>query len=541
MSTPTVLYRNLLYESNQGRGDGTIYAFGTTAVPTVADKTFVLTTVNIMDDLGADTDDLFNGYILKFDASEREYLVIDWDASSDLATTLDVPNAEDVGDWILRRVLYTVDFDPDNPVEHLQDGLLFQKWIDSGANKDATIQVAAPNGIDDGGFELNSLTDFWIVTQGGTGTVAINAVSPILGTYDCKLSVGDQSDVGIEQNGKIDLRTGYTYGLTLKAGGDGGQVIGCWFFLEYAAAGDSPYFPLTFTRTAAGSTDNIQNGGNGVNNIWIPRITDVSAREEVTFTVPENINAGDWVLKVSYLVGVDLFIDEIYLWEIGPTGSTGGAADQSDTLIIAGHNMAGGFAAGSDVRGLRCQADLSNYDSTDPSDDMDILIDLDAVTVDGNFPIHETFTASVSIFPIMEINLAAVSGKTWEAAQIHIGKTWVWDAHVTGDWRPNAGEIEVASSVSLSGIRRVSRKFDRRLFSGQVRGLSAEQYGEWLAFIDYVLLDLPFWFTTPAINNRGIVAELLFMRNSRRPELSAQFMVAMHASFRFEEVLGGSN
>jgi hypothetical protein len=535
MSAPTVLYQNLLVDSQQGRGDGTIYAWGTTAVPDVAGKTFVLTTVNIMDDLGADADNKFNGYELKFDSSERTYLVLDWTASSDLAVTLEVPNAEDTGDWTMRRTLYTDDFAVDNPVQYAQDGLLFQKWIDKAANNTASIFAAAPNGVDDGGFELNSLTDYWEEDSDGDGAATVNSSSPILGTYDCKLDLGTTGTYSrIMQPGKIDLRKGFTYGAILKARRETAEVAGKFEVEPRYSNAASAGMATLLTWTLIDENDQIATYR------WRPQLTTSNEWQEATFVVSDNVDAGDWSIFYFNRDSVnryDVYVDEIYIWEIGPTPADG-SIPNPDTLVIAGHNMAGGFAAGSDVFSYRCPHDLTGF--TNGVERVSSL-ELDGVQVDGDSPVFESFTAETSAYPIIGITLTAVSGKTWEAAEIRIGKLWEWDAHVAGDWLPHDGDIETASSISLSGIRRVSDKWERRLFSGQVRGLSSAQYTEWSQFIDHAKLNLPFWFTTPAIANRGIVAELLFMRNIRRPELSAQYMVAMHASFRFEEVLGGSN
>jgi len=194
MSQPEMLYRNLLDIANAGRGDGTVYAWGNSSV--ISGSTFDLTTINIMTDLGADADDKFNGYKLVFTSSGRSYLITDWVAATDVATVFETPNAEDTGAYTIRRTLYTNDFNVANPIRYGANGRLYQKWVDKAANNAVQILACAPNLIDDGGFERNSLTAYW-TTRGvaGTGTVAINATTPILGTYDCKFNQGDQAYV----------------------------------------------------------------------------------------------------------------------------------------------------------------------------------------------------------------------------------------------------------------------------------------------------------------------------------------------------------
>ena len=617
MSTPEILYNNLLKISQAGRGDGAIYAFGTIASPDKVNKAFALVDMSIMSDVGANANELFNGYALGFTISNRIYLVTDytklvidaavfngvglddmtsggtytgsstiiykveidktqtpdefawykdgvvqatsveitgaaqtldlgvtiefnattghteldyWEfaASPNIATTFEIPNAEDAGDWTMRRTLYTDDFNVANPIRYGSNGQLEKKWIDKAANNDATIQAALPNLIDDGGFELNSLTDYWTIRgAGGTATVAVNAGSPILGTYDCKWNKGDQTFIGIEQAGKGPLRKGYTYGIINKTGGDGGVVTDFRISLEYVA-GVATNVPVTFTKINSG--DDIATA-----NIWKPAITDAEAWDEITFVVGEDLETGAWKLVLDQYDATDLFGDQIYIWEIGATVS---GVDQPDTFIVAGHNFAGGFPAGSDVRALRCQPDLSSYDSTDPSDDMDILIDLDAdVTVLGSATIYETFTASTAIFPIHEITLAAVSGKTWEAAEIWIGKRWSWDRFLSGDWEPVDQDIQVASSITIGGHKRVSDRYQQRLRGGTIATLDDDETARWESFIAEVGLSKPFWYYIAAIPDLGLAGEIIFMRNRSTPRLPMNADRFRSANYDFEEVL----
>ena len=92
MTTPIIYHKNALRIAEDGLGDGTIYASGPSAVVNQTNKTFDLTTISIIADLGADSDDLFNGYILIFpNGSNIPYHIVDWEASTDLATTFEPP------------------------------------------------------------------------------------------------------------------------------------------------------------------------------------------------------------------------------------------------------------------------------------------------------------------------------------------------------------------------------------------------------------------------------------------------------------------
>lgn len=536
MSTPEILYRNLLKVAQLGRGDGTIYAYGSGATPVVADKTFDLTAgYTEMADL-TPGDDLHNGAILTFTVSDRSYLITDWVTATELATVFEPPNAEDTGAWTIRRTLYTDDFNVANPIRYGSNGQLEKKWIDKAANNAASIFAAAPNGIDDGGAELNSLADYWTAaTSGGsTGAVTVNSSSPLLGTYDYLFTIGDRTTISITQPGKIDLRKGYTYGIILKTihGGAPGTDIGLYVSLGYTSAGDVIYAPVTFTKI------NSEDALAGTNDVrWRPSMVETASWDEITFTIPENIDAGDWVFELlaDATAEVTINVDEIYIWEIGPTVS---GLDQADTLIIAGHNMAGGFAAGSDVRGLRCQADLTSYDSTDPSDDMDILIDLDSdVTVAGDSVIYETFTAATAIFPIHEITLAAVSGKTWECSELWVGKRWTWGLFLSGDWEPVEQDVHVVSSVTIGGNKRVSERYEQKLRVGTIASLADNETARWESFIKEVGRAKPFWYYIQAIAELGLAAEIMLMRNRSTPKLPMNADRFRSANYDFEEVL----
>jgi len=127
----------------------------------------------------------------------------------------------------------------------------------------------------------------------------------------------------------------------MKTGGDAGAVTDFRVSLEYVA-GSAIQVPVTFTEINAG--DDIATA-----NIWKPAITDANAWDEITFTVSEDIDSGDWKFVMDQYDLTDVFIDEIYIWEIGPGIGTA----QPDTLIIGNHNMAGGFGALSEVGAMR--------------------------------------------------------------------------------------------------------------------------------------------------------------------------------------------
>lgn len=521
MAQPEMLYRNLLAVAAEGRGDGTIYAWGTSATVDQANKQFDLTTINIMTDLGADADDLFNGYVLVFTSSGRSYLITDWTAATDVATVFETPNTTDTGAWTIRRTLYTNDFNVANPLRYAANGRLYQKWIDASANNAAQIFAALPNLIDDGGFERNSLSTYW-TTRGvaGTGTVAINSTTPILGTYDCKFNQGDQTYVGLEQNGKGDLRKGYTYGIIMKTGGDAGVVTDFRVSLEYVA-GSATQVPVTFTEI---------NGGDdtATSNIWKPAITDANAWDEIIFTVSEDLDAGAWKLVLDQYDATDVFIDEVYIWEIGPTVST---PDQPDTLIIGNHNHAGGYSgSGVLVEAHRCQYDLTSRGASEFSEQLD-----DTITVDGNSPVYQTWTASTSIYPIFYTGFAAISGKTWEAGEIWLGQRWTWTMYPDPPITAKQLSIESTSTRSRGGARVSSKIYQQTIYNGQLELVTGTEADKWKLFVSEMGHGASFWLRIPAQTNLGVTAQTVFVDCKNPPTVTPDPPVNYRVSFNFEE------
>ena len=514
MSTPEILYRNLLSIAADGRGDGTIYAKGTGATPVVANKTFDITAgYTEMADL-TPGNDLHNGAQLVFTVSGRSYLITDWVTATELATVYETPNAEDTGAWTIRRALYTDDFNVANPVRFGVNGRLYQKWIDKAANNTATIQAGMPNAIDDGGFELNSLTDFW-ATRGvaGTGEVTVEAAS-LLGGYDCHFNQGDQTFVGIEQVGKIILESGKTYGIIFKSLGAGGSVTDLRVSLEFVTAGDTALIPTTFTKINVGDDTTAPH-------FWKPAITVAIDWDEVKFTVSDTVAAESWKLVIDQHDATDAFIDEIYIFEV----------ISPNTFIAGGHNMAGGFATGSHVRASRTQNDLSSYSS----DEYEDLIDLDADVTGNSDPIYETFTATTSIYPIMEINLAAVASKTWEAAEIWIGKRWTWEKYPNSPLTGKQRKIESTSAKARGGPVQSDKIYQQAIISSTQDLVDSSEVDVWVDFIETSGHGKPFWLRVQTAAGLGVTAHTIFCRCASVPDIQEDPPVFYTASFSFEE------
>jgi hypothetical protein len=522
MSQPELLYRNLFAAALLGRGDGTIYAKGTACVPDASAKTFDLTTITFIDDL-TEADDILNGYELVITSSGRRYTITDYVAATDVATVAQTPNAEDTGAYTVRRTMFTDDFAVASPLSKAANGRLYDKWVDGAANNNAVLHACAPNLVDDGGFELNSLTDYWS-TRGvaGTGTVAINSTSPLLGTYDVKLNQGDQTSVGLEQAGKGPLRKGYTYGIVIKTKGDGGAVTDMRVSLEYVDAAGT-LVPLTFTEIN-GADDT------ATANIWKPAIAATAAWDEITFVPGDDLDTGAWKLVIDQYDATDVFIDEVYIWEMGPTALA--ALPTPDTLVIGAHNHAGGYAATSFLGGYRCNPDRSSV----AAGDSDLtLIDLDAdVTVAGNSPVYEKFTAPTVIYPVYVLNLAAVSGKTWQAGEVWLGRRWTWEKYPNEPLTGKRRDIEVNSSKARGGPKQSSKLYQQVILASSVEVLTSTESDRWVDFVEESGHGASFWLHIPANASMGVLAQTLFQSCKQVPTLEGDPPIYYRASFSFE-------
>lgn len=519
MANPKVLGRNILALSKAGRGDGTIYASGPSAVVDVDAKTFDLSTITFISDL-TEADDILIGYELVFTTSGNTYLITDYVASTDVATVRDTPIATDTGAYEVRRTLYTANFDPAYPVRNASNGRLYKTWKDDAITSAIEIYAPLPNAMDDGGFELNSLADFWTIAQAGTGTVAINPTAPLLGTYDVKMNKGDQTYVLLSQVGKVDLLPGRSYGVVFKASGDGGAVTDLRVTIIYEYPGSSDFIPVTFTKINAG--DALGDIGNGTDNEWKPAIADSELWEEITFTVPDSLNAGEWRLQFRQYDSTDVFLDEIYVFEVV----------QADTFVLGNHNAAGGFTSASHLRGARCMGDLTSFSP----DDYDLLIDLDAdVQVDGNSPLYEKFTPGTELYPVYSVYFSGVFGQIWEVGEIWIGREW--------DWARPPNRLLTSVEDTVSSIQSYSRAHvgvgellaQYREYRDTVQLIDSTEVLKWKAFLDNNGYGAPFWLIVPADADLGQAEEVIFMRCPKAPFIVPELPGYYRASFSFEE------
>ncbi len=529
MSTPSILYRNILAEAQAGRGSGEILAWGSSAVPNPDNKTFDLTTVNIMADLGADADNKFNGWKLIFTASGGgEYLITDWVAATDLASTFERPRSSDTGSWEIRRTLSADAFDPTAPIRYATNGRPYQSFLDNAPNTGLIIRAYLPNLIDDGGFERADLSQYWTTRANGDGAVTLNSATPMLGARDCLLDMGTTAtSVGISQAGEGPLEAGKTYAIRFKAKRITAETTGkLTVDLRYTKSAGASYLPTTFEKIDGADTINNVGGGSELNQ-WKPVLGTAAAWERILFTVPESVGTGDWELWIENVDSTnryDAHVDQIVVWEVLTP----------DTLLISGHNFAGGFSAGSEIYALMCDDNLSSFNI---GVEASKLIDLDAdVTVAGDSTIRETFTPTTEPYPIFQIIIAAISGKTHEFGELWLGKRWDWPKFISGDWEPSDGEIKDQIVDTEGGIEVIEDKYEKERRSGEILRITSAEKAKWDAFWNHCKRSKPFWYYHDRFTALGQDPEILFMRNASKPRLPV-VNTRFNANYSFIEVL----
>ncbi len=512
---PEILYRNLLAIAQAGRGDGTIYAWATSATVDQANKTFTLGGLSIMADLGADADDKFNGYQLVFPASGRSYLITDWVAATNIATVFEYPNVADTGACEIRRALYADDFDPAHPGRFACSGDLNKSWLGSAVNKGAVLAIAMPNGIDNGDFERNS-TSGWTVAADGDGTLTANATAPLRGSYDGLLSFSTGTYVRASRVLEIALEAGKTYNILmiakLLAGTSTTNAIVTLRYTDMDTAIIVNWDPEDTDDDAATTTS-----------LWKLELSTTAQWKAAKFTVPEDLDVGDATIRLEWTGATDLYFDEMWIHEL----------IQPDTFIVGGHNWIGGLPSGEavTVRGVRCPSDRTSFAAGDKID----LLAYSAVTADGRSPIYATFTAPASIYPIYEIQLGGVGTKIWEAGEIWVGKRWTWAKFISGNWIPNDTRIEAKSTTTIGGVTRTSERYRKKRRGGSIKNMTATESLLWEAFLDEVGKDKPFWFRFPGVSALGKGAETIFMRNLSEDRPSTE-NIRFGVTYQFEEM-----
>lgn len=418
--TSKFYHKNILKRAADGLGDGTVYATASGATVSQAAKTFVLSGLAIIADLGADANDKFNSYILYFTSSGNVYHITDWVAATDTATVFETPATSDIGACEIRLNLYEAASNADYPVHRLSDGKLHSLWIGSGANQAQDIRIFLPNLIQDGGFEslaAGNLANPWTAQS---TQWQVSATSPLLGS---RMAVYTQSaaDCYLKQNLVAAIEKGKTYRIIAKA----------------QALTDTPAGAIVQVQVRQRLAPNkaIQAGM-----AWQPAITTTAGWIATTFTADFSsdmlelyINAlgssGSWGSCTGFR------LDEVYIYEDIAV----------DRLIAANHNWNNGEITS--VYGCRCNPGRTSYAAAnDASANLAANVDIDQT---------ETLIQSLtqSNYPVWQIVLTAASGITYEAGIIFLGPVMTFTKQPNQPLDPHAEEIDGTMNETPAGRR----------------------------------------------------------------------------------------
>lgn len=523
MANPKAVYENLLALAKAGRGDGTIYASGSTAVPNAGNKTFDLSPITFISDL-TEVDGVLKGYELVFLASGNTYLITDYVEATDLATVKDTPIATDAGAYEVRKTLWTPDFASASPLRLAADGRKHTSWIQDTVSTDADILAYLPNLIDDGDFEAGSLGAYWGAAGDGDSSQSEIATSEQFGDYLAQLSLGTTGTTSaIHQAGKEKLYAGRTYGIIFEARRLTGAVADAFdVTLRYASGSPETYIPVTFTLIDT-VNDSLGDLGQGTDNQWLPQIETAAAWQEAAFQVPEDIEAGDWNLWLNNTDSVNrrnVRLDGVYIWEIKQPGA----------FMISGHNFAGGFPAGSHCTAYR----LNPHRSGTGVDDRQQLHDLDNPPV-GSEIIYERFTPTTSIFPVFRFFFGLVTGITFQASELWIGEEWSWSRPPNRILTGMEDEVESIQTYSRAhvGVGELLAEF--RAYQDEVTLVEPAEALIWRDFRKKNGHGAPFWLIIPADAALGQAEEIIFMRCPQAPRIDPDLPGFYRVGFTFEE------
>jgi hypothetical protein len=318
----------------------------------------------------------------------------------------------------------------------------------------------------------------------------------------------------------MDLKAGKTYGIKFLSK----SVTSTVSDLEITLLTSNGLSTIDCTFTKINAGDTLGDSG-GTDNVWLPQILTTEVWQEVKFTVPADIDAGDWYMQLVHIDSSNINIDEFSLFEV----------IQPDTFIMAGHNFLGTFTSSSYVRGQNLPSNLSNFAA---GTDAETLVDIDAdVSPDGKEIIHETFTAPTSIYPYFEIRIVGIGGETFEIGEMWLGDVWTWAQYSDVALTPYP---VMMSAVKGPSNRMAPSNAKRRAaleLKGGVKKLPPADADNWADFILANGYGKPFWLIIPDDTPLGVSEQLVFMQCKTPPKLVVDrtFPGFYHAQFDFEE------
>jgi len=429
MPTSRFYYKNLLRRAEDGIGDGTKYGTATSATVNQASKTFALAGLSVLTDLGADADDKFNGMILYFPSSGNKYHIVDWTASTDVATVFETPDAYDTDACEIRASLVEALSDESYPVHRLTDGNLHSYWRGATVNQAQTIRICMPNQIEDGGFERQSAGNLASPWTAQSTQWQVTATSPLLGS---RMAVYTQSaaDCYLRQDLVASMLRGRTYRIGFKA-----QAI------TASPSGGSISIKI---RQRLSPNKVIQNGMD-----WRPAITTSAAWFTTTF-VPDfssdrlEIHIDALGSSGSWGSCTGIRIDEICVYE----------DLEIDRMVVAGHNW--NNAEITSVYGCNCWPGRTNFSyANDATSNLCANQDVDQTEI-----LIKDFGV-LTCRPVWEVTLTATSGLTYEAAILFVGKVLEFSKQMDAPFDPEAEEVAGVMNETMAGRRAFHKDFHR--------------------------------------------------------------------------------
>jgi len=430
--------KSALKIAEDGLGDGTLYCSGSSAVPDQANKRFDLTTISIIADLGADADDKFNGYILYFPSSGNKYHIVDWEASTDLATTFEPPDVNDTGPWEIRAALVQAtngsnDMLASNPAFMFTDGFPSIKGKQNAVNVSINLSLFLPNFLDQGGFEELLGGDFpsafplnkWGVgaaTPSDAGEWKITGAA-ILGARSGQVVPGGSDRFLFQSMRGRKFEKGKVYRVCLKA-----STIG-------TAPSGNPLKLAIFNHQT----------GNHLDTDWhtdatwdIPSLTTTDTWFVSPPLIPEfgtedarlQIHCDDSELGSA----TGLNIDEVYIWEEVDVQS----------LLVFNHNL--DSAADVDIVGNYCSTSRSGLSGAEQ-----IQLASGTNPVNGSNAFILETDVSPTIFPSYRIYFDPIGSSQYEAGQILLCEKWQFARYLFLPHDTGKLEIKEKEIVTLSG------------------------------------------------------------------------------------------
>ena len=443
-------YKNTLNRAEDGLGDGTKYATATAAAVDQTNKTFTLSGLSILADLGADADDKFNGCLLYFLSTGNIYHIVDWTATSDEALVFETPDVDDIGSCEIRINLREAASDTGCPVYSLTDGRTSTYWRGAGDNQTQAIQLLLPNFIEDGGFEAQSAGTVVSPWTAESGQWAISSTSPLLGS---RMAVYTQSaaDAYLKQNLIFALEKGKIYRIVMKA-----QAIG---------ANPSGDVLQVKVRQRLSPNKVVQSGMD-----WKPALTTTAAWVETTF-IPDFssdmlelfINAlgssGSWGSCTG------LCIDEVYIYEDIAV----------NRLVAFGHNWNNGEITS--IYGCRCWPGRTSFAyGNDASSNLAANQDIDQTE-----PVILSLTESH--YPAWEIKLTATAGIAYEASIIFLGPVMAFAKQMNAPFDPHSEQVAGIMAKTETGYTTFHKTHHKGgPYEVILSNVSATFYGEVLSW-----------------------------------------------------------